>query len=487
MTDPFALIVAGRRVTHNGQETLPVLNPATGAPCGALTCARPEDLDAAAEAAERAWRIWSMTDTAQRADLLEAMAAALEIAQDGIARQITLEQGKPLKEAREELSGAATNLRYYAGVTRAFPFHTMVPGDADRHIFETAKGPVLIANTWNFPVETVVSHLAPALAAGCSAVVLANADTPGSVAAFFDAIKGIDMPEGLVNLVMGDSAMISRHLIAHPKIAHVSYTGSVAVGKQIAAQAGAHMKRATLELGGLAPAIVLPGSEVDEAVRAIGAKRFWNAGQVCTAPNRIYVHRSQYADFVAALATLAQAIHVGDGAAPDTDLGPLANPRRLAWMEQVVEDALSQGARLVTGQSTAGSGGFYWRPTVLADVPESAIGMRQEVFGPVALVQAYDELAQVLTAANDSLLGLSAYVYGPDTAAGLDVARALDAGSVGLNQMTTAFLDTPFGGIKESGLGTIGGPSAMREYLFPKTVAVPAGALPAPKAPKARM
>jgi len=404
---------------------------------------------------------------------LRQMADKLIEHREAIARPLTLEQGKPLPEAREEIDGAAAIFRYFADACETFPFETVVPGSADRHIRETAKGPVLIINTWNFPVEAVISHMAPSLAAGCPSVVLANRDAPGCVASFFRAMDELDLPKGLINLLMGRSSTLSNQLVAHPGIAHVSYTGSVSVGKDLAARAGAGLKRATLELGGLAPAIVLPGADVQAVARAYAGKRFWNAGQVCTSPNRIYVNRAQYDAFVAAVKDYAEGLTVGDGMAEGTDVGPMANERRADWMQQIVADALDRGARFITGQKDVQPGGFYWQPTVLADVPEDALGFREEIFGPIALIRPYDDLEQVIAAVNDCDIGLSGYVFGPDDAEAMKVARRIEVGSVGANQMVTAFIDTPFGGIKQSGLGTVGGASAMREYLFPRSIAAP--------------
>ena len=467
------LYISGEFRSGGDRETLSILNPSTGLECGRLTCAEPADADAAAAAAKRACPAWSALSASDRAGVLRGMADKIVECRETIARALTLEQGKPLPEAREELDGCADVFRYFANASERFPFETAVAGSADRHIRETAKGPVLIINTWNFPVEAVVSHLAPSLAAGCSAVVLANRDAPGCVAKVFRAMDELDLPAGLINLLMGRSSKLSNRLVADPAIAHVSYTGSVSVGKDLAARAGAGLKRTTLELGGLAPAIVLPGSDVNATARAYAGKRFWNAGQVCTSPNRIYVNRPQYNDFVAAAKDYAESLTVGDGMAEGTDVGPMANGRRVVRMQQIVADAIERGAQFVTGQKEAQPGGFYWKPTVLSDVPENALGFREEVFGPVALIRPYDDLEQVIAAVNDCDIGLSGYVFGPDDSEAMAVARRIEVGSVGANQMTTAFIDTPFGGIKQSGLGTVGGVSAMREYLFPRSVAVP--------------
>lgn len=473
MVETHPLFINGRFVSGAGRDMLPVVNPATAQICAKLTCATDADADQVAAAAAVAHREWSNTTPFDRAALLDAMAAKVDDHRDAIARHITLEQGKPFGEALEELDGVSANLRYFAGVTRSYPFHSVVTGSADRHIHETANGPVLIITTWNFPVETITSHLAPALAAGSSAVVLANRDTPGSAVAFFRAIAELDPPAGLVSLLMGQSSRLSQRLIAHPLIRHVSYTGSVEVGRKIASDAGSALKRATLELGGLAPAIVLPGADIEDAAKAFGWKRFWNAGQVCTAPNCIHVNRAQYPEFVERLAGYAGGLRLGDGFDPKTDIGPLANERRPSRMREIVEDALSRGARMITGQAEEKRDGYFWRPTVLADMAEEALGMREEIFGPVALVRPFDDLDMVIAKANASDIGLSGYVYGPDTETAYAVARRLDVGSVGANQMVTAFMDTPFGGVKNSGLGTIGGASALREYLFPRLVATP--------------
>lgn len=476
MTEAHPIYIGGSFLTGEDRETLPILNPATGSECARLTCATSADADAAVDAARRVYPAWSSLSPSDRATILRKMADKVLEHREAIATVLTLEQGKPLPEAREELDGCAAVFRFFADACEDFPFQTVVPGAADRHIFETAKGPVLIINTWNFPVEAVVSHMAPSLAAGCPSVVLANRDAPGCVAAFFRALAELDLPNGLINLLMGRSSHLSNHLVANPGIAHVSYTGSVSVGKDLAARAGAGLKRATLELGGLAPAIVLPGSDIQAVANAYAGKRFWNAGQVCTSPNRIYVNRPQYDEFVAVAKAYAEGLTVGDGMAEGTDVGPMANERRAAWMQDIVTDALDRGATFVTGQMTAQEGGFYWKPTVLADVPEDALGFREEVFGPVALIRSYDDLEQVITAVNNTDIGLSGYVFGPDDAEALAVARRIEAGSIGANQMVTAFIDTPFGGIKQSGLGTVGGTSAMREYLFPRSVAMPAKA-----------
>lgn len=475
MLKTHPLFIKGRWVGGGGRENRPVIGPATGESVAQHCCASLSDADEAADAAARAFADWSRRPPPERADVLVQIAGLVRSAREEIAQEITREQGKPLREARDELDGIAGVFEYFSGVAASYDFKRQVSGGAARREIEMqAIGPVLIINTWNFPVETVASHLAPALAAGCTAVVLANRETPGPVAAFMGALAESGLPAGAVNLVMGQAAQLAEHLIGKESIRHVSYTGSVTVGKALAAAAGARLKRATLELGGNAPAIVMEDADIETAARDIAGKRFWNAGQVCTAPNRIYVHRSQQARFVDAVAAYAQGLEVGDGLMVGTDVGPMANDRRPKIMQRVVEDALGRGARFVAGSKAETDRGFYWRPTVLSDVPDEALGMREEIFGPVACITGFDEIDDVVARANDCPLGLSGYVHGGDPGACQSVAARLTVGSVGVNQMVTAFTDAPFGGVKDSGSGTIGGESALSEYLFPKLIAAKA-------------
>ena len=395
-------------------------------------------------------------------------------ARDDIAPEITREMGKPLSEAQTELDGVAAVFDFFADAALDIDAsETDSSGDTRRMVDHRPVGPVLIVTTWNFPVETVATHLAPALAAGCTAVVLANETAPGCVAAFFECIASCPLPKGAVNLVMGDGPALSEQLIADRAIRHVSYTGSVNVGRVLASQAAHNIKRSTLELGGNAPAIVMAGSDVEIVARAFAGKRYWNAGQVCTAPNRIFVHSSTYDDFVDAFAAYAAGLSVGDGMAPDTDMGPLANERRTAFMDAIVTDAGERGANVIARPFAWNARGYFHAPTVLTDMGDDALGMREEVFGPLACIAKFETVDEVAERANDCDLGLSGYVYGPDPDQTQRLAARLEVGSVGLNQMVTAFIDRPFGGIKGSGLGHVGGKSAIAEYVRPRLTAMP--------------
>lgn len=468
----YGPIIDKQAVASHAGERLPIVNPATAAAFAEFACASEEDADRAATSSARAWTRWSATPPAKRGQILADMVARVGAASEPLAQQITQEQGKPIAEARLEIAGVVAMLGHFAEVAASFGFALERPGyGANRRIDMQPVGPVVVITTWNFPVETVVVHLAPALAAGCTAVVLANSETPSSVAMLVELLNQTALPDGAVNLLMGDMAALSRRLIRHPAMRHLSYTGSVAVGRVLAEQCGAELMRCTLELGGNAPAIILPGADMETSVQALIAKRFWNAGQVCTAPNRIYVHRSCHDDFAAAAGDYARSLVLGDGSAAGTSMGPLANPRRVEAMRNIAADAIAMGATAVVNPSPPPPDGFFAPPLVFTDMPEAALGMKEEVFGPIACIAPYDELEDAVARANQCALGLSGYVYGPDQPEAEAVAARLQVGSVAVNQPTTAYIDVPFGGIKASGLGWVGGETALHEYLFPRLTA----------------
>ncbi|MES0880834.1 aldehyde dehydrogenase family protein [Roseibium sp. SCP14] len=468
----FTPIIDNTKLEPANREKFSILNPATGQAFAEFYGATKEDADLAAEAAKRAFVEWSSTSPAARARVLDDIAARVDKHKEELAAQITLEQGKPLDEARLEMSGVVKMFEHFAEMADTMDFSFDRPGHgAERRIDMVPVGPVIVITTWNFPVETAAVHLAPALAAGCTAVVLANHDTPSSVAMLIEIVNQANLPHGSVNLVMGRSAELSEALIKHPAMRHLSYTGSVNVGRVLAAQCGAEIMRCTLELGGNAPAIVLPGSDIEAVAQELISKRFWNAGQVCTAPNRIYVNREQHDAFALAAGNYARKLEVGDGSAGETTMGPLANGERVQSMERIAADALANGATAVFNEPSPHNEGFFSPPRVFANVPDDALGMKEEIFGPIACIAPYDDLDDIIARSNACDLGLSGYVYGPDQSQADVVAARLQVGTVAVNQLTTAYIDAPFGGIKVSGLGCVGGEAAVSEYLFPRLTA----------------
>lgn len=459
------LFIGGAWIKGGGRRTHIAHDPATLKKISATVAAIPEDLTAAAESAASAQRVWSSRSPANRGVTLFDIGAMVRSEIDRIAPLITAEMGKPICEARTELEGVAGVFEYFGRIAAETVDPEEFRSDAlTRYVERIPVGPVLILNTWNFPVETVSTPLAPALAAGCTAIVLANPVAPSPVAAFFEIIEKSDLPEGSINLIAGDAPAISSTLIDDPRIAHLAYTGSVDVGRELAARAGRAIKRATLELGGNAPAIVLPDADAEKTAGRCAEKRFWNTGQVCTAPNRMYVHASLYKNFVDAVVAYAKTLVVGPGMDPQSTIGPLATTARKKAMALIEADARNCGAREVYSGSTPNTPGSYFPPTIFADVPDHALGMRREIFGPIACISPYEDIEDAIARANNCPLGLSAYVHGEDRQQAMAVARRLEAGSVGVNQMATAFTDTPFGGLKESGLGALGGIEAIREF-----------------------
>ncbi|KAF1039813.1 MAG: Alpha-ketoglutaric semialdehyde dehydrogenase [Delftia tsuruhatensis] len=341
-------------------------------------------------------------------------------------------------------------------------------------VIKEPVGPVAAFTPWNFPVNQIVRKIGAALATGCSFLCKAPEETPAAPAALFKCFVDAGVPAGVVGLVFGDPAQISSYLIAHPVIRKVTFTGSTPVGKQLAALAGQHMKRSTMELGGHAPVIVAEDADVALAVKAAGAAKFRNAGQVCISPTRFLVHNSVREEFTRAMVAHAEGLKVGDGLVQGTQMGPLANPRRVTALAHFIEDAQKQGAKLLTGGGSLGDKGNYFAPTVLGDVPLSAEIFNQEPFGPVAAIRGFDDLGDAIAEANRLSYGLAAYAFTRSIKTAHQLAQQVEAGMLWINQPAVASAEMPFGGIKDSGYGSEGGPEALEAYLVSKAVSIAA-------------
>ena len=391
---------------------------------------------------------------------------------DDIARTMTLEQGKPLAEARVETLAAADVIDWFAeegkrAYGRIIP--ARVPG-VTQMVLREPVGPVAAFTPWNFPINQAVRKLSAALCAGCSVILKGPEDTPASCAELVRAFLDAGVPGDVLSLVFGDPAEISSYLIPHPVIAKISFTGSTPVGKELAALAGRHMKRITMELGGHAPALVFADADVEKAVSVLGANKFRNAGQVCVAPTRFLIHDSVYDRFVEGFVAHAQGIRVGDGLDPETQMGPLIHARRREAMESLVADAVAQGAELRTGGKRIGNRGHFFEPTVITETPLTARIMNEEPFGPVALVQRFSDDEAAFAEANRLPYGLAAYAYTRSATRATEIAARVESGMLGINHHGLAFPETPFGGIKDSGYGSEGGSEAIEAYLTTKFV-----------------
>ena len=468
------LLIAGEWVDAASGKTLDVLNPATGQVIGKVAHAGSVDLDRALAAAQKGFEAWRSIPANERAATMRRAAALVRERAGEIAPLLTQEQGKPLAEARGETLAAADIIEWFADEGRRV-YGRIVPSRnlaAQQLVFKEPVGPVAAFTPWNFPINQVVRKLGAALAAGCSFLVKAPEETPASPAALLKAFVDAGVPAGSVGLVFGDPAEISNYLIPHPIIRKVTFTGSTPVGKQLAALAGAHMKRVTMELGGHAPVIVAEDADVALAVKAAGGAKFRNAGQVCISPTRFLVHNSLREEFTQALVKHAQRLKLGDGLAEGTTLGPLANPRRMAAMDKVVKDALARGAKVATGGERVGSSGNFFAPTVLADVPLDTDVFNNEPFGPVAAVRGFDTLEEAIAESNRLPYGLAGYAFTRSIRNAHLLAQRVEVGMLWINQPATPTPEMPFGGVKDSGYGSEGGPEAVEAYLNTKAVSI---------------
>ena len=452
--------------------TKPVINPATGARVGTVGAAGPADLDDALTAAASGFRLWSTTLAHERGRRLLDGCRLIRERIDDIARIMTLEQGKPLAEAKGEIATSVDNLEWMAEeATRAYG-RILVPRThgIQQFVHREPIGPVAAFTPWNFPALTPLRKIAGALSAGCSLILKPSEETPLTAFELVRAFHDAGLPPGVLNLVFGRSAEISAHLIASPVIRKVTFTGSTPVGKHLLGLAAQGAKRATMELGGHAPVIVCDDVDVASAAALAVKAKFRNAGQVCTCPTRFFVQEGVYDAFVDAFTAAARKIVVGNGMEPGVEMGPLANARQLGAIEGLVRDAVERGARITTGGGRIGNDGLFYEPTVLADVPDAARMMSEEPFGPVAPIQKVASLDEAVAKANALPFGLASYVMTRSLSRADRLSRAIEAGMVVVNHFTVSTPSSPFGGVKESGYGSEGGLEGLDAYLVTKSV-----------------
>ena len=468
------LLIDGQWADAASGKTIDVVNPATGKVIGKVAHAGIADLDRALASTQRGFEAWRAIPAYERAATMRRAAGLLRERADAIAQLLTLEQGKPLVEARGEIMAAADIIDWFADEGRRV-YGRIVPSRnlaAQQLVLKEPVGPVAAFTPWNFPVNQIVRKLGSALATGCSFLVKAPEETPASPAALLQTFVDAGVPPGTVGLVFGDPAEISSYLIASPIIRKVTFTGSTPVGKQLASLAGLHMKRVTMELGGHAPVILAEDADVALAVKTAGAAKFRNAGQVCISPTRFLVHSSLVDEFSKALVKHAESLKLGDGLTQGTTLGPLANPRRLTAMAKVMDDARARGATIATGGERIGDTGNFFAPTVITGASLDADIFNNEPFGPVAAIRAFDTLDEAITEANRLPFGLAGYAFTQSIKTAHILSQRLELGMLWINQSATPSAEMPFGGVKDSGYGTEGGPEALESYLVTKTVSM---------------
>lgn len=453
--------------------TLPVVNPATEEHLGTVPRATIIDLERAVSAARKGFEAWRKVTPLKRYTVMRRAAELLRAGADSTAVILTLEQGKPLAEARGEVLNSADIIDWFAEEGRR-DYGRINPARSDgvyEVVVREPVGPVAAFSPWNFPINQAVLKMSAALAAGCSVILKGPEETPASCAALVKAYEDAGLPAGVINLVFGTPSEISEYLIPHPAIRKISFTGSTKVGKRLAMLAGQHMKRVTMELGGHAPALVFDDADVDTAVKVLCNTKFHNAGQVCVSPSRLLVQRGVYASFLQKFVNAANAIKVGNGLDEETQMGPLAHARRVAAVEQVVADAVSKGASLVAGGKRLPRKGYFFQPTVLTNVPQDALAMNDEPFGPVALIAPFDTFDEAVSEANRLSYGLAAYAYTRSHKNAQALSRHLESGLVSINHHGIEGMpEMPFGGVKDSGYGSEGGLEGIQPYLITKFV-----------------
>jgi succinate-semialdehyde dehydrogenase/glutarate-semialdehyde dehydrogenase len=469
----YPLYLNGGYVT--AEPLKPIVNPATGEPFAAVSTIDRARLAVALEDAHRAFLDWRRLTGKARGALLSAIADRLESRRDEIARSITLENGKPLAQSLGEVTMSVDHLRWFAEEARR-AYGRVIPHQVDgkRHLVIKAPiGVVGAISPWNFPLVLAVRKIAPALAAGCTVVLKPASQTPISAVQLAECAHDAGLPAGVLQVVVGPSWAFGDEFLSNPRCRKITFTGSTEIGRVLIQGAAAGIKPLSLELGGHAPVIVFADADLATAVEGTLLAKFRNTGQSCIAANRVFVERSIYGRFLDAFAARARALKVDDGFEPGVDIGPLVDEAALDKAAAHVQDAVARGARLVCGgRRLTGRKGFFFEPTVLADVPLEAACMHEETFAPIAPICAFDHEDEALQAANASICGLSAYAFSQNLDRAFRVMEALEAGTIGINDGVPSSSQCPFGGMKQSGWGRELGAEGLDAFLETKHVSL---------------
>jgi succinate-semialdehyde dehydrogenase / glutarate-semialdehyde dehydrogenase len=473
------MFIDGEWIQAQSGRTFPVLNPATGEEIGHVPDGGSADATAAIDAAEAAFRTWSGTTAYQRADILMEAWRLMTARAGELAELMTTEQGKPLRASRFEVGYGADFIRWFAEEARRLTGEWLPSSRADQRFLTIRQpvGVVAMVTPWNYPMSMLTRKMAPALAAGCTLVLKPAEATPLCAKAIFDIFTEAGVPPGVINLVTAaDPVPIGDVFTSDPRVRKLTFTGSTAVGRLLAAKAGASLQRVSVELGGHAPFIVYPDADAENAAKGAAALKFLNAGQACISPNRLYVHRDAADTFVGTLTKRVSGLVTGNGMDEGVGVGPLVDDAAVAKVAAQVDDARDKGAGVPVGGHRLTDGGldrgFFFAPTLLTDVTPDMTVYREETFGPVAPVVVYDDVDEVIELANDTHYGLAAYVYTESLKTALSAFEALDFAIIGINDVNPTSASVPFGGMKDSGLGREGGHEGLDEYLETKTAGI---------------
>ncbi|WP_326492562.1 NAD-dependent succinate-semialdehyde dehydrogenase [Alicyclobacillus dauci] len=471
----YGLYVGGHKVKELPQW-ITVINPATLEPVGRIPEGNESIVNAAIDAATKAFPEWAATPAKERARLLKAAAQRMMEDIERIARILTSEQGKPLVEARGEVTIAADYLEW-SGEEAKRIYGEIIPASTRRKRLQVIRQPVGVVGAitpWNFPASMVTRKIGPALAAGCTVVLKPASATPLTAAALFDIFHEVGFPPGTVNLVTGNARMIANQFLNNQAVRKVSFTGSTQVGRSLITGAAGQIKKLSLELGGHAPFLVFDDADVDKAVEGVIASKYRNAGQTCICANRLYVQSGIADVFEDKLIAAVRSLRVGNGLEPDIEVGPLIDEASRNHVVRQVEDAIARGGRVVAGGSVPSIDlpGAFYTPTLIANVPDDALLTKEETFGPLIGIRRFDTEEEALRLANDTEYGLAAYAYTKDFGRITRVSEALEYGIVGINDPVPTVVQAPFGGVKESGWGREGGWQGMDAYLETKFVSI---------------
>ncbi|MFC2076164.1 aldehyde dehydrogenase family protein [candidate division KSB1 bacterium] len=473
---PNGFFIDGARRAGSANESHPVTDPATGEVVAEVAVASDDDIDEAVRSARAAFNLWKKVSARERRDTLKKVADAVKAEADPLGELLARENGKPLNQAKGEVVGTAGLIEYYAEEALRVS-GDVLPSDHPKRMVMVWKEPVGVVaavTPWNFPLALLGRMLGPGLAAGCTVVAKPASDTPLSTIRLAEICHDAGLPPGAFNVVTGPGGTVGEKLIGHPDIRKVSFTGSLEIGRRVMELASKNIKGVTLELGGQCPAIVCSHADLTIAPDALIFQGFKNSGQVCNRVNRIYAHSSIYENLIEIMTEKMSGMITSHAFDPDADIGPIINERQGNHIHNQVVDGLAKGARLtIGGERLVGpdyDSGFFYPPTLLADTNHEMLVMTEETFGPLLGIMPYDDLNQAIEWSNDTEYGLSSFVFSGDLRTGINIASQLDAGSVYINDIFNTYVQAPYGGMKESGLGREQGSVAINEYLEIKTV-----------------
>ncbi len=466
-----ALYIDGEWITEASRYG-EVLNPATDEVLAKYPIASEDQINQALASAAAGFERWRKTSYEERIDIMHRAAAIIRENAEQTARCMTLEHGKPLADSKAEVENCASLLEWCSTAAADHNDRTLpeLTGFVDRTVRKEPIGPVAAFPAWNFPASLATRKMASAIAVGCSVIVKPAKETPVSFMAVVDALDKAGLPKGVVNILMGDSALISKKLIESPVIKKISFTGSTPVGQQLAALAGDQAKPCVMELGGHAPVLIFDDADLEKAIDLSVITKSRNSGQVCISPTRFFVQEAIYDQFLSEFSEKFAALRLGNGLDEDTQMGPLANPRRIGELDALVEDAVSKGATLVTGGKKLDRARNFYEATVLANVPDSARIMQEEPFGPIAVINKFKQYDEAIEKANNTDFALASYAFSGSKETIDKLGRDLDSGKVGINGYPVVFLDSPLGGRRQSGYGSEGGYEGLDAYRIVKFV-----------------